>query len=50
MWNIIFGLVCIVGGLSGQLALRGTGSSMALAGVGGVLLIIGIVQIARQHS
>ncbi len=48
MWNIIIGLVFVVGGLSGKLALRGTGSGVALAVVGGVLLIWGVVQVSRR--
>lgn len=50
MSKIIFGLIFIVGGLSGHLVLRGTGSSVALAAVGGVLLLIGIVQVAGRNS
>jgi hypothetical protein len=48
MWNIIIGIVFIVGGLSGKLALIGTNSGGALAAVGGVLLILGLVQVARR--
>jgi hypothetical protein len=50
MWNIIIGLVFIAGGLSGQLALRGTDSGPALAALGGVLLIWGIVQVAKGRK
>jgi hypothetical protein len=50
MWNIIIGLVFIGGGLSGQLALRGTNSGPALAALGGVLLIWGIVQVVRRNN
>lgn len=50
MWNIIFGLVGIVGGASGQLALRGTNSSGALIAVGAVMLVIGIVQVVKARS
>jgi hypothetical protein len=31
MWNIVIGVVFIIGGLSGKLALIGTGSGTALA-------------------
>jgi hypothetical protein len=49
--SIIIGLVMIVGGLSGQLALKGTGSSYALAGVGLVLLVIGLfTMVARSDD
>ncbi|MDA0814312.1 MAG: hypothetical protein O3C21_18215 [Verrucomicrobia bacterium] len=47
MWNIIIGLVFIVGGLSGRLALIGTNNGPALAAVGGLMLIWGIVQMVR---
>lgn len=50
MWNVIFGLVFIVGGASGQLALRGTNSSSALMVVGGVLVAFGLVQMVRSKS
>jgi hypothetical protein len=48
MWNIIFGLVMIIGGASGKLALKGTGSSGALMALGVVLLIWGGVQMAKR--
>jgi len=50
MWNIVIGLIFIVGGLSGKLALMGTNSGGALAAVGAALLVWGIVQIARRGS
>jgi hypothetical protein len=50
MWNIVIGVVFIIGGLSGQLALRGTESGPALAVLGGVLLIWGIVQVVRRRQ
>lgn len=50
MWNIIIGIVFIVGGLSGNLSLRGTQSGEALAVLGGVLVIWGGVQIIRKRS
>ncbi len=50
MWNIIFGVIFIVGGLSGKLALRFTGSSEALVVIGVGLLIWGIFQLARQKG
>ncbi len=50
MWNIIIGAVFIIGGLSGQLALRGTNSSIGLAVIGGVLIVWGLVQVARGRS
>lgn len=45
--NIIFGLIMLGGGLSGKLALIGTNSSWALAGIGGVVLGIGVAQFVR---
>jgi len=49
LWNIIVGIVFIVGGLSGQLALIGTNSGPALAGLGAVILVIGIGQMIRSN-
>lgn len=50
MWNIVIGIVFIVGGLSGKLALIGTDSGPALAVVGAGLLIWGIVQQLRARK
>lgn len=50
MGNILFGIVFIVGGLSGKLALRGTDSGPALAALGAGLLIWGIVQVVRSRQ
>jgi hypothetical protein len=50
MWNIIIGIIFIIGGLSGYLALRGTQSGYALAAVGAGLLIWGIVQMTRSRQ
>ena len=47
MWNIIIGLILMIGGLSGRLALRGTNSGGGLAVLGGVLVVIGIVVAQR---
>jgi hypothetical protein len=43
--NIIIGAVFIIGGLSGQLALRGTNSNMGIVIVGVVLVLIGIFRM-----
>jgi len=48
MGKIIIGLVFIVGGLSGKLVLIGTDSGMALAAFGAVLIVWGIVVMARS--
>ena len=45
MYNIVIGGIFVVGGLSGGMALRGTGSGGALAVVGGVLIVWGIFQV-----
>ena len=50
MWNIIIGLVFILGGLTGRLALIGTNNGTALAAVGALMLIWGIVQIVRGQG
>lgn len=50
MWNIVWGVVCLVGGGSGQLALRGTNSSGALMAIGGVLILVGIFQMVKARS
>ena len=50
MWNIVIGIVFIIGGLSGNLALRGTQSGEALAVLGGVLVIWGGVQLFRRRQ
>jgi predicted phage tail protein len=47
MWNIIIGIIFIIGGLSGKLVLRGTNSGMALAALGGALVIWGIIQLVK---
>ncbi len=48
--NIIIGGVFIVGGLSGNLALIGTHSGGALAVVGAILVVLGIVRMVRARS
>lgn len=48
MWNIIIGIVFIIGGLSGELVLRGTNSSNALVFVGAGFIIIGVIQVYRR--
>ncbi len=50
MAKILIGLVMIVGGASGKLALRGTGSSGALVVVGVILLIWGVAKLASGTS
>ncbi len=43
--NIVIGVVFIVGGLTGKLALIGTHSGPALAVVGAGLIVLGLVRI-----
>jgi hypothetical protein len=50
VWNIIIGIIFIIGGLSGRVVLLGTQSSGALTVVGVGLVIWGVVQMIRQRS
>jgi len=50
MSSVIIGLIFIVGGLSGQLALIGTNSGTALAVVGVLILGRGIYRIRKQRA
>ena len=50
MGNIVVGLIFLVGGLSGKLAIRGTDSSVGASILGGVLIVWGIVQMVRAKS
>ena len=45
--NIIIGAVFIIGGLSGQLVLKGTNSGVGLAVVGGLLVAFGLWRLTR---
>jgi hypothetical protein len=45
MWNLIIGIVFIIGGLTGGMVMRGTESGLALAALGAVLCIWGVVQL-----
>jgi hypothetical protein len=45
MGNIIFGAIMLIGGLSGKLALKGTGSTVALSVIGGALILWGILRM-----
>ncbi len=47
---ILTGVLFLIGGLSGSLVLRGTSSSGALALVGVVLLVIGVVSLGKQSD
>ena len=48
MANIIFGIIAVIGGATGKLALIGTNSSGALVAVGIGLIIWGGIQVARS--
>jgi hypothetical protein len=50
MVKIIFGVVFILGGLSGKLVLIGTQSGLALAAVGVGMIIWGIFQMKNAGS
>jgi hypothetical protein len=50
MWNIIIGIVFIIGGLSGKLALIGTNSGGGLALFGGGLIVWGIIQMVKARG
>ena len=47
MWNLIIGIVFIIGGMTGKLALIGTSSGPALAVFGAVLLVMGVMQLKK---
>jgi hypothetical protein len=48
-WNLIFGLVAVVAGVSGKFALLGTGSPTALIVAGGLLAAFGLFQLVRSR-
>ena len=48
MIKIIIGIVFIVGGLSGKLVLIGTNSGVALAVLGAVMVVWGIINLVRR--
>jgi hypothetical protein len=50
IFNLIIGGVMIVGGLSGQLVLKGTSSGGALAAIGAFLVGLGIYRISQNKS
>jgi len=47
--NIVIGLVMIIGGLSGNLVLKGTESGGALAAIGVLLILIGLFRLTRTE-
>jgi len=50
MVNIIIGILFIIGGLTGKLALIGTNSSGALVVVGGLLVAWGVFKMVRARA
>lgn len=48
--NIIIGIIFVIGGLSGHLALRGTHSGPAIAVVGGLLIVFGLYRMIQSRS
>ena len=48
--NIVIGGVFVVGGLTGNLALRGTRSGPALAVLGGFPIVLGIFRLMRPSN
>lgn len=50
MWNIVVGIIFVIGGLTGNLALRGTNSGEAIAVVGAGLVVWGIVQVVKARQ
>lgn len=50
MGNILFGIIFVIGGLSGKLVLIGTGSSTALVVVGALMIGWGGFQMVRSRG
>lgn len=48
MFNIILGIIFIIGGLSGKLVLIGTQSGAALAVVGVVMVLWGVFRLKNK--
>ena len=44
MFNLLVGILFVLGGLSGQFVLKGTDSGLGLAGVGLCLIVLGVHQ------
>jgi uncharacterized membrane protein YfcA len=50
MWNILLGILFIIGGLSGNFVLRGTDNSELLVLIGVALAIYGGYQVLRRRQ
>ncbi len=48
--NIVIGLIFVIGGLTGHLALIGTDSGVALAVVGGLMAAFGVYRIMSGNK
>ena len=48
--NMILGAVFVIGGLSGKLVLIGTSSGPALAAIGAILIVVGLVRLKNSQS
>ena len=50
IWNLLFGLAFMAGGLSGKIVLMGTQSSEAAVVVGGLMAAWGASQLYRSRK
>ena len=50
VFNIIIGIVFIIGGLSGHLVMIGTQSGVALAALGAVLVGLGVFRAIKRNG
>jgi hypothetical protein len=48
--DIIIGAVFIIGGLTGGLVMIGTNSGLMLAGVGVILVLIGLYRVSQSNK
>ena len=49
IFNIVIGLIMLVGGLSGRLALIGTNNSTILAAIGAAVLAFGVYRTVKDR-
>jgi hypothetical protein len=50
MFNLLVGILFVLGGLSGQFVLKGTDSGLGLAGVGLCLIVLGVHQFSKKRG